>query len=206
MPVLAVVLLILLLLLAGLVALMVVGPILGVITLTAIALVAGFATRARFSGHRERAGSGSGPAPTGDPGLDRTPLVVVPEQPWIMRWEALPPPSALPFTRDQLRWVLAQWGLPGDAGEPAMLVVTELLSNAMEHGLPPIQLTVDVVDRAVRVEVQDAAAEPPRQQPVHEAQLRGRGLQLVDGLSAKWGWTNDARGKTVWAEVVTEWP
>jgi hypothetical protein len=58
----------------------------------------------------------------------------------------------------------------------------------------------------VRVEVRDAAAGPPRLQPHDPLRIRGRGLQLVDALATRWGWTGDPPGKVVWAEVPTSWP
>ena len=93
-----------------------------------------------------------------------------------------------------------------EAGEPALLVATELLTNALEHARAPIRLTVGLGAESVRIEVHDAAADPPRQQPHDLWAARGRGLQLVDGLSRRWGWSPDANGKTVWADVSSGWP
>ena len=46
---------------------------------------------------------------------------------------------------------------------------------------------------------------PPQLQPIDPLGARGRGLQLVDGLSTGWGWAADPPGKVVWAEVPTRW-
>jgi len=91
-----------------------------------------------------------------------------------MQWESEPPASAVPFARDQLTQVLAEWGLVGEAVEPTQLVVTELVSNAIDHARAPIQLTVSCPGESVRVEVHDSAAQPPRPQP-HD---RRRGVEL----------------------------
>ena len=127
-------------------------------------------------------------------------------RPWQMTWKSRPPVSAVPFVRDQLRRVLSEWGVAGEDAEPTLLVVTELMSNAVDHAEPPVLIAVSFAAQSVRVEVRDAASEPPRLQHPSSWTVRGRGLQLVDALSSRWGWTEEAVGKTVWAEVSTEWP
>ena len=125
---------------------------------------------------------------------------------WAMEWESAPAPGAVPFSRSRLTVVLAEWGLVGEAIEPALLVVTELLSNAIDHGRGPVRLVVELLDTAVRVEVHDGSPEPPQRQPRDLLRPRGRGLQMVEALSSRWGWTLDPPGKLVWANVPTEWP
>ena len=179
-------------------AVAVVAPVLGVLWLAGIALVVGLVARLpRPSRPRRATGRRDDPSDVGDePSGPR----------WVMQWETRPPVDAVPFARDQLARVLTDWGLETEAGEPALLVATELLTNAMEHGRAPIRLTVALAAECVRVEVHDAAADPPQQQPHDLWAPRGRGLQLVDGLSRRWGWSPDAAGKTVWADVTSGWP
>jgi anti-sigma regulatory factor (Ser/Thr protein kinase) len=166
--------------------------------LTIVALVATLGTRARR-------GPGSG-LPADEHGAD----VQRPSHPselcWATRWESAPGPDAVPLSRDRLTAVLAEWGLVGEAIEPTLLVVTELLSNAVDHGRGPVRLAVAYPGEWVHVEVYDGAAEPPRLQPHDVLAARGRGLQLVEALALRWGWTHDPPGKLVWAEVPTEWP
>ena len=64
---------------------------------------------------------------------------------------------ALPDTRERVAVVLAEWGLTGEAVEPTLLVVTELLSNAAEHGHGPGWLAIELADGSVHVEVRDDA-------------------------------------------------
>jgi anti-sigma regulatory factor (Ser/Thr protein kinase) len=123
-----------------------------------------------------------------------------------MKWQSTPPPSAVRFAREQLTRVLDEWDLTGEAVEPTLLVVTELLSNAIDHARAPIQLAVSRTGESVRVELRDSVTEPPRLQPHDPWAKRGRGLQVVEALSLRWGWTDEPAGKTVWADVVTEWP
>lgn len=182
------------------------APVLIVLELAVIALVVGLASRLRRpSGHRTRrsrqlrAGDRTRPDRDTVTGPSQTPR-------WAMTWESTPPPSAVRFAREQLTRVLTEWNLTGEAAEPTLLVVTELLSNAIDHARAPIQLMVSPTGELVRVEVQDSVMEPPRLQPHDPWARRGRGLQVVEALSSQWGWTDAPVGKTVWADVLTEWP
>jgi anti-sigma regulatory factor (Ser/Thr protein kinase) len=120
---------------------------------------------------------------------------------WATQWESRPPVDAVPLARSRLSMVLGDWDLADQAGEDILLVVTELLSNAVEHGRGPVQLSVEFRGESVQVDVHDAAPDPPHPLPRDPHRARGRGLQVVEALSSKWGWTNDPLGKTVWAEV-----
>lgn len=180
-------------------AVAVAAPVLLVLGLAGIALVIGLVARVprpsrpqRATGRRADPADADGDAETGPR--------------WVMQWETPPPVDAVPFARDRLARELADWGIATEAGEPALLVATELLTNALEHARAPIRLTVGLGAESVRIEVHDAAADPPRQQPHDLWAARGRGLQLVDGLSRRWGWSPDTNGKTVWADVSSGWP
>lgn len=125
---------------------------------------------------------------------------------WTAAWDTELTADAVPLVRDRLGDVLAEWGLSGTAGEPTLLVVTELMSNAVDHARAPVRLEVGFFDTWVRVEVHDDAPEPPRLRPHDPLRARGRGLQLVDALSSQWGWTRAGTGKVVWADVLLAWP
>jgi anti-sigma regulatory factor (Ser/Thr protein kinase) len=175
------------------------APVLLVLGLAGIALVVGLVSRLPRASRPQRA-TGRRSDPSGaDDNAETGPR-------WVMRWETRPPVDAVPFARDQLARELADWGITAEAGEPALLVATELLTNAVEHARAPIRLTVGLAAGCVRIEVHDAAADPPQQQPHDLWAPRGRGLQLVDGLSRRWGWNPDSDGKTVWADVSSGWP
>lgn len=85
-----------------------------------------------------------------------------------------------------------------------LLVVTELVSNAVRHGKPEadgrIGLRLEIEPRVVRIVATDAgtAFEPPRRgTPVNEPHF---GLFLVDALAQRWGVAVDGQ-KGVWAEL-----
>ena len=100
--------------------------------------------------------------------------------------------------------VLDEWGCEAGIREDLLLVVSELVTNAVVHGAEPIRVTMVRAAERVRVEVTDgaAAASPhgnPR--PPTDAET-GRGLSVVTRLAVAWGWrASPGRGKTVWAEL-----
>ena len=162
-----------------------------------VALVAGAGTRAWHT-PRRRATPTSGPDGDGSEVTDA--------RRWTTRWELGVPVDAVPVVRDRATVLLREWGLTGEAAEPTLLVVTELVSNAAEHGSGPAWLGIEPRGETVRVEVCDGAPEPPLRLPHDPARPRGRGLSLVEAVSSRWGVTDDPPGKVVWAEVPTTWP
>jgi anti-sigma regulatory factor (Ser/Thr protein kinase) len=102
------------------------------------------------------------------------------------------------------RW--ARSALPGlheDDLLDVQLVVTELVSNVYDHGRFPARLRLHRRggDDGVEVVVEDASTTPPQLRPSSPESVRGRGLVLVDQLSAKWGVLPQNAGKAVWAVV-----
>jgi anti-sigma regulatory factor (Ser/Thr protein kinase) len=89
--------------------------------------------------------------------------------------------------------------------ENALVVVSELLSNAVRHSTEPISLRLTWNGRSLRIEVSDAdprverVTKPPPSPDIEH----GRGLALTDHLAASWGAheLRDGRGKTVWATI-----
>jgi anti-sigma regulatory factor (Ser/Thr protein kinase) len=116
-------------------------------------------------------------------------------------------PGAVPDARHHTRRVLARWGL-GVLGEPAELVVSELVTNAIRacqaagaHRQVQLRLASD---RArVLIEVQDCSPQVPVPAGATADDESRRGLCLVDALSAAWDWYPDpaSGGKVVWALV-----
>jgi anti-sigma regulatory factor (Ser/Thr protein kinase) len=87
------------------------------------------------------------------------------------------------------------------------LCVSELVSNAILHAGTGCVVRLHENRSAVRVEVRD---QNPHVMPVKRdydaTSVTGRGLQLIDRLTARWGVDVDTEGKTVWFEVATEAP
>jgi anti-sigma regulatory factor (Ser/Thr protein kinase) len=99
---------------------------------------------------------------------------------------------------------LAEWGL-GHLADAADLVMSELVTNAVVHGLGPASLDV-YVDRAADggllfIEVQDAGGVLPQRRDVGEDSVDGRGLLIVAALAEDWGVEPVGHGKRVWASL-----
>jgi hypothetical protein len=124
-----------------------------------------------------------------------------PERPWTMQWASLPPPGTIAGVRTRVAGELADGGLHGDHADAVLLVVTELLSNAVEHGRAPVRIQVTAASATVHIEVHDAGPGTPQTQPLWAHRLRGRGLLVVEALSSGWGWTGDPTGTIVWADI-----
>jgi two-component sensor histidine kinase len=87
--------------------------------------------------------------------------------------------------------------------DDAVLLVSELVTNAVMHAQTPLEVQVHVGKGAVRVEVQDDSdALPIARIPRNEA-TGGRGLQLVERIARAWGIERRTRGKVVWFELAT---
>lgn len=94
--------------------------------------------------------------------------------------------------------------LPATVLDDALLLVTELVANAVRHGEGPVTLTLVRDQGRLRVEVTDASRRPPRPRDKGVEAESGRGLQIVDVLATRWGTTPaGSAGKTVWFELDT---
>jgi len=96
---------------------------------------------------------------------------------------------------------LAAWGYP-ELVDNAAVIASELATNAVLHART--QFTVTVSRRPggiIRVAVRDASRQPPRPRPPALLAGTGRGLGLVDALSAGWGADILPDGKVVWAQL-----
>lgn len=84
------------------------------------------------------------------------------------------------------------------------LVASELTTNALQHARTPLLLTLQRQGHHVLLSVEDGSPSLPRLSPADSAAVRGRGLTIVDRLSAAWGVDIDAdRSKCVWARFET---
>lgn len=98
--------------------------------------------------------------------------------------------------------VLRQWALSPQTAEYAVLLVSELVGNAVRHtGARVFGLRMVRRRGWIRVEVRDPSRGLPCLMPVREMDVSGRGLFLVDKLSDRWGVDLLPRGKTTWFEM-----
>ncbi|MEU7027148.1 ATP-binding protein [Streptomyces sp. NPDC046275] len=112
-------------------------------------------------------------------------------------------PESAAVARRLTQWViLRHWGLSPQIAEHAVLLVSELVGNAVRHtGARVFALRLQRRRGWIRVEVRDPSRGLPCLMPVHELDVSGRGLFLVDKLSDRWGVDLAPRGKTTWFEM-----
>ncbi|MEU6527057.1 ATP-binding protein [Streptomyces sp. NPDC046924] len=112
-------------------------------------------------------------------------------------------PESAATARRLTRFVLLrQWGLTAATTEDAVLLVSELVGNAVRHtGARVFGLRLRRRPRRIRVEVRDPSRGLPCLMPVQELDVSGRGLFLVDTLADRWGVDLLPRGKTTWFEM-----
>lgn len=95
-------------------------------------------------------------------------------------------------------------GIFEGAVRDAVLVVSELLSNAIRHARPlpgaNVQLAWALDNGVIEVAVSDGGG-PTSPMPTHASlsSLGGRGLDIVEYLARTWGIRTDDAGLTVWA-------
>jgi len=86
--------------------------------------------------------------------------------------------------------------------DTVVLLVSEVVTNAVLHARSAIRLTIEDREDVVRIEVHDESPMPPRMQRFRLASATGRGLRLLEQLSLAWGVEpGTGTGKIVWFEV-----
>lgn len=109
--------------------------------------------------------------------------------------------------RTALRAQLGLWGVDQEVADTAVLLVSELVTNAVRHGkVSPgreIGTRFALREGALRLEVADANDDWPHPRIAGDDDESGRGLGLVDALADRWGTYRRAGGvgKCVWVEL-----
>jgi PAS domain S-box-containing protein len=116
----------------------------------------------------------------------------------VATWDVSPDPARVAAVRQSVTDRLTEWGLD-ETAFVTELVVSELVTNAIRYGEPPIQLRL-IRDRTLICEVSDASSTSPHLRRAHAYDEGGRGLLLVAQLTQRWGSRQTGAGKTIWAE------
>jgi anti-sigma regulatory factor (Ser/Thr protein kinase) len=132
--------------------------------------------------------------------------------------EALP--TAVPSARAHARTIVGEWAMASMA-EDVALIVSELVANAVvasgdpsqcprysgaRDGVPAVHLRLWSDCTCIVIEVWDLSLRSPEARPHDPDAENGRGLLLIEALSARWGWSYrpGRPGKVVWAEIKVE--
>ncbi|WP_220501387.1 ATP-binding protein [Microbispora sp. H10670] len=107
-------------------------------------------------------------------------------------------PQAVAAVRHRAHGPLRTWGLPENTVDEALLVVSELVTNAVLHALPPAELRLLLLEDVVRIEVADSGTAPVRSGGTPAG---GRGVVVIEALAVGYG--ADVRPKSVthWVEL-----
>jgi anti-sigma regulatory factor (Ser/Thr protein kinase) len=119
--------------------------------------------------------------------------------------------GAVPSARLHARHIAREWGLAALTGD-TQLVVSELVTNAVNASRSVAHAAIGLwlaSDRSrLSITVWDASPDPPERVEAAQDAVNGRGLQLVEEVSAQWGWYVPGgpdhvrgEGKVVWAIV-----
>jgi GAF domain-containing protein/anti-sigma regulatory factor (Ser/Thr protein kinase) len=116
----------------------------------------------------------------------------------IVSWDVPAEPAVVACARGDAARQVAAWGLE-DLAFPTELIVSELLTNAIRHAAPPIELRMILGD-SLSCEVSDASSAAPHLRRADRYDEGGRGLLLVAQLADRWGSRHTRTGKTIWAQ------
>jgi anti-sigma regulatory factor (Ser/Thr protein kinase) len=115
----------------------------------------------------------------------------------VERLRLPPEPSSAGAAR---RFVAAALDAGGEVAELAVLLVSELASNAVLHARTPFEVVVQIDDQRVRIEVSDGDPTLPALRTYVRESITGRGLHMVAAAAHHWGFDARADGKVVWFE------
>lgn len=119
-------------------------------------------------------------------------------------WSVWRVPQAVGQARRYTRRVLRRWGVESMA-DTVLLVVSELVTNALVHTDGRVRLDLTLLADRLRVAVADSSPRTPMKPTVIGWEATGgRGILLVEAVSSAWGSVPVSGGKQVWAEIPIE--
>lgn len=114
-------------------------------------------------------------------------------------------PASVPAARRLVRDFCVGWGADCAATDAAVLLVSELVTNAVLHARTPMTVRLAHRDGVVRVEVRDSHPALPQPRRYNVDTATGRGLRLLETMASAWGVLKvpdaDRPGKIVWFEI-----
>ncbi|WP_406253630.1 SpoIIE family protein phosphatase (plasmid) [Streptomyces atratus] len=116
----------------------------------------------------------------------------------VAEWDVPPDPAAVATVRAECAVRLREWGLE-DIGFTTELILSELITNAIRYGTPPIRARL-LHNRSLICEVSDGSSTSPHLRLAKTTDEGGRGLFLVAQFTQRWGTRYTPRGKVIWTE------
>ncbi|MBA6436707.1 ATP-binding protein [Streptomyces sp. GMR22] len=137
--------------------------------------------------------------PNGPPPRRRTGPPDVPTTPRGLALRLATDPAAVGRARRTAAGALRCWGVPDTAADDIVLMVDELVTNAIEHAAGPVWLRLWLRrGRCVICQVGDSCHETPQPRPSDPDAENGRGLLLVAALADALGTRVTTTGKITW--------
>lgn len=116
-------------------------------------------------------------------------------------WTVWRVPQAVGHARRFTRRTLRTWGVDFET-DAILLVVSELVTNALVHTDGQVRLDLTLFDGRLRVAVADNSPRTPvRPTSIGWEATGGRGILLVETMSGEWGTVPVSGGKQVWADL-----
>jgi anti-sigma regulatory factor (Ser/Thr protein kinase) len=114
---------------------------------------------------------------------------------WELAHDRTTPAIARTLVRDRLDG----WDLDEETVYATELIVSELITNAVRYGTPPLYLRL-ILDHSLTCEVHDSSPVAPHLRHARTVDEGGRGLFIVSQLATHWGTRYGRTGKALWAE------
>jgi anti-sigma regulatory factor (Ser/Thr protein kinase) len=107
--------------------------------------------------------------------------------------------------RDWLATYASAWGIGDLLREDAALLITEVVTNAVDHvgGDDAIEVVARWNGASLWVGVADGSAVRPIVRELSHTELRGRGMRMVARIAHRWGAYDYRAGKRVWFELIS---
>jgi anti-sigma regulatory factor (Ser/Thr protein kinase) len=107
-------------------------------------------------------------------------------------------PAAVSAARELVRSTLD--GHDAELIDAAELMTSELVSNCVRHAGTDFEVRISACEE-VRIEVRDSGRGSPRVLSPTPREPSGRGLQIVETMSRRWGVIAEPTGKVVWFTI-----
>ncbi len=112
-----------------------------------------------------------------------------------------PDPAAVGLARRFVAATCSAASTTTDLRDAAVLLASEVVTNAFIHGRSETRIAVRAYPERVRVEVADDNSRHPQRVVQDPEALDGRGMTIIDLVATDWGVRDDPYGKTVWFEI-----
>lgn len=113
-------------------------------------------------------------------------------------------PSSIAEARAMVRERCRAAGASDLSSDLAVLLTSEVVTNAVLHAASRARLSVIATAETIRVEVGDDSTELPQVLRLRRGSPHGRGMALLEDLADAWGVREEPGGKVVWFTLASD--